>query len=122
MTNAISSLGNSMPFDAGNLQPPVQNDAQNSTSVSTVKMISTEAANDAGGGPNGLGLGGTAPTAGDDGAGASGQGGSDGGQALNQIMDMIKNALTAAMQLAGPMLGMLTSMLGKAGGAGGGAG
>ncbi|MFM0204641.1 hypothetical protein PQR53_32915 [Paraburkholderia fungorum] len=124
MSNAINTVGGSMPFDMGNLPDAAQNDIQTNASFSSVRMFS----------PDDTGAAGNMPPAamahhqlaaandGDFGTqAAAAQGGGGGGGdmagALSQIMSLIGTALSAAM----PLLGMVTSMMGKAGAAGGGA-
>ncbi|MFL9903909.1 hypothetical protein PQR75_06825 [Paraburkholderia fungorum] len=128
MSNAINTVGGSMPFDMGNLPDAAQNGIQTDASFSSVRMFSPDdtgdagnmspatmshaqhaAANDGDFGTQGAGTQGA--------AGGGGGGGADMAGAMSQIMDLIKTAISAAM----PLLGMVTSMMGKAGAAGGGA-
>lgn len=125
MSNAINTVGGSMPFDMGNLPDAAQNGIQTDASFSTVRMFSPDdtggagnmppaemaharhaAANNGDFGTQGAGIQG----------GGGGAGGADMAGAMSQIMDLIKTAISAAM----PLLGMVTSMMGKAGAAGGG--
>ncbi|MFM0335921.1 hypothetical protein [Paraburkholderia fungorum] len=137
MTNAISSMGNSTPFDMGNMPAPAQGGTQTDAQFASVRMFSPDNTGDAGNAQpaftaaaphahashahhaaaDGDGSGAAAQDAG---AAAQGGGGNGMSGAMSQIMDIIKTVISAAMQLAPPLLGMFTSMMGKAGTSGAG--
>lgn len=130
MSNMIDNIGNSTPFDMGDITTPAQNGMQTDASFGSVRMFSPDGSGDSGNAqPN------SAPasrharhaaanddSAGTQGAGSKAQGGGiDASNAMSQILDIVKTALSAAMQLASPLLGMVTSLVGKAGSSGTGA-
>lgn len=130
MTNAINNLGNSTPFDMGDMggmPGAAQNGMQTETRFSSVKVFSP----DDGGQTGGVqAMGGSQhahhhhaatndDTNGAQGAGNAGQNGGDMSNMLGQFMNILKQAISAAMQIAPPLLAMAGSMMGGMGGMGG---